>query len=162
MDEYESLIQRKPTQKTEDAEPIDSDKQQEIIDNLTKEYNIMVRNERIQIIVVSSVFCLVHIIIFAMMHTKLNFLLNMAPYACILASQFVEQPILRYLSIAFEAAAALFEYVSPVDLRRPIIILLHVATILIVWYTVKAAEFVQQTPKQIADLAKKKYDYKIA
>ena len=162
MDEYEPLVKRKSTKNDDDIQPMDSSQQQQIIDHLTKDYQTMVKHEKIQIIFALSVFLIIHLYLF-FKSSKINFILNSIPLLILLISKIFSIPnFVSNLSLPFEIISIFVEIFSPAGLKLILSILLHFSTLLMIYYNYSSQQFAKQTPQQIIELEKKKYNYKVA
>ena len=163
MDEYESFVKRRTnTPKEKEVEPIDSTEQQKIIDDFQTNYEKMVKSQRIQLIAISAIFSMIQLYIAFISPKKLNFVINSLPLLTILISQFAKINYTQYISIGLEVFGFVFELIAPSGISKTVVYLLHFATAVIIYFFHCAVDFEKQTPNQISDLAKKKYNYKIA
>ncbi|EAX88784.1 hypothetical protein TVAG_200160 [Trichomonas vaginalis G3] len=159
--EDEAFIQHRQ-QNTDEVELIDSDKQDEIVNNMKKDYEGFAKTQNIFFIVLSVSMILLCLFLTTQVEHKIIPLIYAIPHAVSLAAHFIQIRNSIQIIVIVELISIILSLFTLKYFNTFVAILLHLIFLLIFYLKCSATKFRNEFGTEISDLEKKKYSYKAA
>ncbi|OHT07022.1 hypothetical protein TRFO_24742 [Tritrichomonas foetus] len=156
----EGVVRR--SNKPDEAEILDQDQQQQVIDSLKSQYESMIKSQRYAFIILVSI---VSIVCFFAANSTGQYKIFIAAaisYISLIACDVLNQSWCWIITAGFELISLFVSYQNRYYIQRLALIAVHIGYLILVMFLVSSHHFSKSFPDEINRLQKLKYGSKLA
>lgn len=157
--EDEAFITHRNTQEN-NVQLIDSDKQDQIVNDMKAEYERVVKTEHFMMIGIHAVLILLCLVLLTQVDMKFVPFIYIAPYAVSLYSIIAKKQNMQKIILMVEATSVVLGILTLKYFSTLMFFILHIIFFVLILSSHQSKKFRKEFPNEINELEKKKYPYK--